>query len=73
MTYKLQLQSYSQTNDFEIKNCLFRAVQLTENTDPDNYARYGIGFEDCSSFSLSHGRWFGKNVIIVRQYTSIII
>ena len=46
------------------KNCLFGAVSLTKNTDPDKYyySRYGfcIGF---SFFSFSNCDW-GKNFAI---------
>ena len=71
IAYEPKLWPYSQTNDFAITHCLFRSVQLTKNAEPDKYSGYGIGFDDCSSFSLSDGRVFGKNVIF-HQHTSII-
>ena len=32
--------------------------------DKYKYARYGIGFDSCGSFSLPDGSGFGKNLII---------
>ena len=51
--------------DFMLDNCLFGAVKLTKNADPDKYgdSGYGIGFDACSQFSLLDCSW-GKNVII---------
>ena len=38
-------------------NCLFGAVKLTKNVDPDTYrySDYGIGFDVCSQFLWSDG------------------
>ena len=59
---------YSETNDFAITNCLFRAAELTENVDADkySYSGYGIGFEVRLFCSLSDGSRF------VHRDTSII-
>ena len=48
-----------------MKNCLFGAVTLTENTDIDKYgySGYGIGFERRGSFSFPGGG-YGENVLI---------
>ena len=52
----------STSNDIDpkLKNCLFGAVTLNENTDIDTlwYSGYGIGFDRRLSFS------FGQNVLI---------
>ena len=52
--------------DFAFGSSLFEAVKLTTNADPNKYkySGYGIGFDASGSFSLSDGRYFGKNVII---------
>ena len=51
--------------DFTLSNCLFEAVKLTKNADPDKYrcSGYCFGFNSRSQFSWSHGIW-GKNVLI---------
>ena len=43
--------------DFTLKDCLFGALKLTKNADPDKYkyGGYGIGFDWCSEFLLSDG------------------
>ena len=51
--------------NFTLGNCLFGAVKLTNNVDPDKYrySGYGIGFDECSEFSWADGSW-GKSVVI---------
>ena len=41
--------------NFTLDNCLFKAVKLTKNADPDKYGYngYGIGFDTCSRFLLT--------------------
>ena len=41
-------------DDFTLKDCLFGAVKLTKNADPDkySYSGYGIGLDFRSRFSL---------------------
>ena len=53
--------------NFTPGNCLFGAVELTKNADPDkySYSGYGIGFESRSKFSLPDSG-SGKNIIIFR-------
>ena len=48
---------------FALKNCLFAAVEFTENVDPDNYSYsgYGVGFDSSSPFSILNS--YGKNFI----------
>ena len=63
---------FSRTNNFSITNCLFGAVKLTKNAVPDEflYSGYVIGFDVRSTFSVSDGNGFGKNVIIFRVHNS---
>ena len=64
VVYELGASS-SNNNDPTLKNCLFGAVTLTENTDIDKYgySGYGIEFDRRSSFSFPSGG-FGQNIII---------
>ena len=50
---------------YRLDNCLFGAVKLTKNTDPDKCkcSGYGIGFNSRSVFLWSDGS-YGKNIII---------
>ena len=63
--YELGICSRDLNTDFTLKNCLFRAVKITKNADPDKnvYTNYGIGFNSRSKLSLPVGS-IGKNVII---------
>ena len=56
----------SNVNDPTLKNCLFGAVTLTENTDIDKYgySGYGIGFDRRGIFSFPGGG-FGQNVLVL--------
>ena len=51
--------------EFTLTDCLFGAVKLTKNTNPNksSYSGYGIGFDSPSLFSIPNFDW-GKNVII---------
>ena len=62
--YRLSPHTSSNT-DFTLKDCLFGAVELTKNLDPDkyNYSGYGIGFDSRSTFTHTDGS-YGVNVII---------
>ena len=64
VVYELGATS-SNINDPALKNCLFRAVTLTKNTDIDKYrySGYGIGFNRRSRFSFPSGG-FGQNIIV---------
>ena len=66
IVYELGVSS-SHNNYPTLKNCLFGAVTLTENTDIDKYeySGYGTGFDRRSSFSFPSGG-FGQNVLISR-------
>ena len=63
--YTLDTWSKDLNTDFRLGNCLFGAVKLTKNTDPDKwkYSGYGIGFDSRSEFLWSD-RSYGENVII---------
>ena len=64
VVYKLGASS-SNDNESTIRNCLFGAVTLTENTDIDKYgySGYRTGFDRRSSFSFPDDG-FGQNIII---------
>ena len=63
--YTLDKWSKDLDTVFSLGNCLFGAVKLTKNTDPDKhkYSGYGIGFDSSSLRSWSDGS-YGKNAII---------
>ena len=50
ISYILHTCSRDLNVDFTLGNCLFVAVKLTKNADPDKYwyNGYGIGFDACS-------------------------
>ena len=50
ISYKLEPWSKHLNIDFTLGNCLFGALKLTKNADPDKYkyTSYGIGFDSCS-------------------------
>ena len=49
---------------FTLDDCLFGAVKLTKNADPDKqvYSGYGTGFDVHQDFSVN-GK-FGQNVVV---------
>ena len=57
--------SSSHISDPALRNCLFDAVTLTNNSNTDKYgySGYGTGFDRRSSFSFPSGG-FGQNVLI---------
>ena len=65
IAYKLDAWSKELNTNFTLGICLFDAVKLTKNTDPDKYkySSYSIGFDSHSQFSWTDGN-YGKNVII---------
>ena len=54
IVFELERWSRVLNTDFFVKDCLFGAVKITKNADPDKYVYivYGIGFKSCSEFSL---------------------
>ena len=65
IAYELDRWSRDLNTDFTLKDCLFGAVKITKNADPDKYgySGYDIGLDSRSEFSLTDGS-AGKNVII---------
>ena len=65
IVYELDRWSRDLNTDFFLKDCLFGAVKLSKNADPDKYkySGYGVKFDSRSEFLLSDGN-MGKNVII---------
>ena len=61
--YEINLQKNIQSAVFALRNSLFGAVKLTNNTYTDEYkySGFGIEFKTHGSFSLSNGGEFGKN------------
>ena len=64
--YELDAWSKELNIDFTLKDCLFGAIKLSKNADPDkySYSGYGIEFDPCSLFSLQNFDWV-KNTIIL--------
>ena len=58
IVYELVTWSRDFNTKFTLGDCLFGAVTLTKNADPDKsgYTDYVIGFDLCSSFSIN-GEW----------------
>ena len=65
IVYELDTWSSDLNTNVTLKDCLFGAVKLTKNGDPDKnkYCGYGIGFNSRSYSSLPDGS-MGRNVII---------
>ena len=63
--YELDIWSQDLNADITLKDCLFGAVNLTKNSDPDkhSYLGYGIGFDSRSPLFYPNFYW-GKNVAI---------
>ena len=64
IAYELDRWSRDLNTDFTLKRCLFVAVKLTKNADPDKhkYRRYGIGFDLRSEFLLSDGSMWKNGI-----------
>ena len=71
VVYELDRWSRDLNTDFTPKDCLFGAVKLTKNADPDkyNYSGYGIGFDLRLEFSLSDG----SNGVKVSLFLELIL
>ena len=59
--YKLGASSYNQGAEFELANCLFEGMQLSQSTDPDKYG-YSIILD--WRYVQSLRCQFGKNLAI---------
>ena len=62
MSYKLGLQIRNLNTDFTLGSFLFGSVKLTKNVDLDKYkyTGYGRGFNSCSEFLFTDGRYEKK-------------
>ena len=69
--YALDTWSQDLNANFTLKDCLFGAVKLTKNADPDkySYSGYDIGFDSRPRFSYPDFDW-SKNVVIFGVYNS---
>ena len=67
IVYELDRWSQALKANFTLKDCLFGAVKLTTNTDPDKYSYlgYGIGLDSCSLFSFPNVEGH-KKILIFR-------
>ena len=65
IVYELDAWSRDLKTDFTLKICLFGAIKLTKNADPDKcyYSGCAIGFDSRLLFSYAGFDW-GKNVVI---------
>ena len=54
IVYELDAWSQGLNTVFTLKDCLFAAVKLTKNADPNkySYSEYGIGFDSHPLFSI---------------------
>ena len=65
IVYKLDTWPEDLKSDYTLKDCLFGAVKLTKNANPDKYSYSGYSFEfdSCSRFSIPNFDW-SKNPFI---------
>ena len=65
IVFEIDRWSQDLNSELTLKDCLFGAVKLTENADPDiySYSACGTGFDFRSRFSVSNFGC-GKNVVI---------
>ena len=54
IVYELNIWSQGLNDEFTLKNCLFGAVKLTKNANPNkhSYSGYGIGFDFVHPFQF---------------------
>ena len=66
IVYEINLWPFNVDKDFALRNSLFRAVKVTENTHLGKYkySDFGIGFETHGNFSLSNGSGCVKIVVM---------
>ena len=59
MVYELDRWSQDLKAVFTLKDCIFGAIKLTKNADPDKYfyLGYGTGFDPRSLFSYPGFGW----------------
>ena len=71
IVYEVTLRLLSLGKYFALGNSLFGPAKLTKNADFGKRSGYDIGFDACTSFSLSDGSGFSKNVIIFGEDMSL--
>ena len=73
IVYEVTLRLLSLGKYFALGNSLFGPAKLTKNADFGKHkcSGYDIGFDACTSFSLSDGSGFSKNVIIFGEDMSL--
>ena len=56
IVYELNIWSQDLNAEFTLKNCLFGAVKLTKNANPNkhSYSGYGIGFDYVHPFQFQN-------------------
>ena len=66
MVYDQDTWSRDTNTKFTLGDCLFGAVKLTDNANPNKYgySSDSIGFDACSQFSLPIGEW-GKMLLFL--------
>ena len=71
ISYELDKWPKDLNLNLTLDNCLFWAVKLTKNGDPDKYiySGYDIGFDTRSHFSWTWDSW-GKNIVVFGDHMS---
>ena len=64
ITYELNKRSENVNAVFTLKDCLFGAVELTKDANPNKYSYSRYGFEFDSRSLISRPNDWGKKVII---------
>ena len=74
ISYTLDTRSRDLDTDFTLGKCLFGAVNLTKNPDPDKfgYNGYVIGFDSRLQFSLSDGT-HGINMLLFLKIIIVLL
>ena len=59
IVYELVTWSWDLNSAFNLKDCLFGAVKLSKDNDPEkySYSGYGIGLDSCSLFLVCYYFW----------------
>ena len=73
ISYTLDRQSKDLDTDFTPGNCLFGAVKLTKNADPDKYkySGYEIGFDSPSQFSWRDGSY--EKILLFLEWIMVLL
>ena len=67
ITYTLDPQLRNLNTHFMLSNCLFGSVKIAKNADLDKYkyTGYSIGFDFCSEFLCTDGRYMEKMLLLL--------